>query len=356
MTAYLLMGLLLAMFATTIQGRQQPPALWFLMMVVLSIFVGLRHRVGMDWNNYLIMIQRAYSGDVWESLSVAEPAYAIMLWFSADLNFGIYGANLIGAVFLMLGVSRLAKSTPNPWMALMVALPFLLVVIGMSANRQAIAIGILLWLVAGWQRSSLIQRVAVILMAGLFHASAVFFLAFVALDLRVNFALKYLIAFALAIVSLYILQQSGSFETYQASYIESENAFASTGAMQHVMLNAGPALLLLTPRWVREQLFPFPLIRQMALVALMIIPLALILPTAAGRLTLYFFPVSIFGLSALPLLFRSSEERTFVSLLLSLFMVFVLWFWLSFANSSGAHLPYRNALFIPEWELVLCCR
>jgi hypothetical protein len=74
--------------------------------LVLVVFVGLRHKVGMDWNNYLLMIVKASDGSAMDSLRVAEPGYAILLWLSASANFGVYGANFVGAVVLLLGIFR----------------------------------------------------------------------------------------------------------------------------------------------------------------------------------------------------------------------------------------------------------
>lgn len=354
MTPYLVIMAAFALLAV-LAPRQKPDRLmWALAFVVLVVFVGLRHKVGMDWNNYLFMIARVRDVTLWEAFAFAEPGYATLLWLSERAGTGIYGINLVGAFIMMLGIFRFSYRTPLPWVALAASLPILVIVVGMSANRQAMAIGVLMWLVAGWQQASMKKRVALTLLASMFHFSAIFFLMFCVLGLKMKNSYKLVIASVMVLVMLVFLQLSGGADYYDAVYVsgQSEETFSS-GAIIHVLLNGLPALLVFLKRPLRAKLFPTTLMIQMACVALSLIPLALVFSAASGRMTLYLFPVSMYVFSALPSLMPNVIQRAVIRTVSAAVLSVILWYWLSYANSSAAHVPYNNALWMDARELHL---
>ena len=56
-----------AFMAISAPMRRVNNATWAAAFLVLLLFVGLRHHVGMDWNNYLIMIERVNRGTLAEA-------------------------------------------------------------------------------------------------------------------------------------------------------------------------------------------------------------------------------------------------------------------------------------------------
>jgi hypothetical protein len=238
--------------------------------------------------------------------------------------------------------------------ALATSLPFLVVVVGMSANRQAMAIGILLWLAAGWQESTLRRRVAITLLAAMFHFSAIFFLMFAVLGLKMKAVYKAALAMVMLAGMLVFLQVSGGAEYYGQLYVsgQSEEIY-SPGAIIHVLLNGLPACLVLMSRPYRQRLFPSTLLVQMAWVAMAMIPLALVFSVAAGRMTFYLIPVSMYVLSALPSMMANTIQRAVVRTVTASLLSGVLWFWLAYSNSSLAHIPYNNVAWMDVRELHL---
>jgi hypothetical protein len=354
MLPYLLLTTAIALVAILFPQRRPDPLAWGLAFVVLVLFVGLRHKVGMDWNNYLIMARYVDGHTLVDSLSVAEPAYAILLWISVKLGLGVYGANLVGALIFFAGLFRFARTTPLPWVALTVAMPILVVVVAMSANRQTISIGILLWLIARWESTSLLGRVAHVLAAAAFHLSAIFFLMFAALGLDMRRSYRVILGLVMAVSTFAFLQLSGGAEYYDSLYVSGQSALVnSSGATQHVLLNGLPAAMIIAGKTMRERLFPNVLLRQMALLALALVPAAYLYSVASGRMTLYLFPVSMYALSALPGVLDGAALRALARTALCVCMCAVLVFWLSFANSRNAHIPYSNALLVDpsRWHL-----
>lgn len=354
MTAYLIIMLLLVLPAILLPQRHPSRVAWAFAYLMLLVFVGLRHKVGMDWNNYLVMAEKVEGAPLLEALSVAEPGYAALLWLSVNAGVGVYGANLVTAAIMLAGIMKFCRKSHLPWLSLVCALPMLVFVVGMSANRQAAAIGVLMWLAASWDSVGLKKRIALTLLASAFHLSALFFLVFSALGLKMRPAYKLVLVTSLSAVGLFLLQVSGGAEYYDQAYItgQSELTF-SPGASQHALLNGVPALLLVFGGRFRGVLFPTPLLRHMAWMAMALIPISLFFSLAAGRMTLYLFPVSLWVFAALPGLFKDGSAKAILRALVSSVQVVVLWIWLNFANSAIAHIPYGNALAMHSWELHL---
>lgn len=352
MWPFLVFGGLYVAGATLGREGRPSPVPWLVMFVITVLFVGLRHHVGMDWNNYLRMIHSVGTArNFWDGLSFSEPLYGVLLAIGHWSGGGVYVVNLISTFAAMLGLFALARRTPAPWIALIAAMPMFIVVVAMSANRQALAAGLIMLLISRWERFGLLGRAICILVIAGFHASALVFLAFVAIDLRLPRVVKLVGMSLFSLLGIMILQQSGMFEYYNQSYGTGQTELTqSSGAIFHVMINAIPAsLYFLLPR-SREVLFPTSLLRNLAFAALLTVPLASIASVAAGRLTLYWFPVSMWVWAAFPSIV-GPKYRAVTRMLIALAMFAVMYAWLTLANSSFAHLPYNNALFMQPWEL-----
>lgn len=346
---------LMAVFAKVGRAHLVPLTVAF---CILWIFVGLRHHVGMDWNNYLIMIERANYGSLTDSFDAAEPGFALLLRLSGEMNWGVYGTYFIGTAVFLAGLFRYSSKTPEPWLALLTAMPYLVIVVAMAAARQTIAIGILLWLVADWNRSSLITRILFILFAAAFHTSAIVFLFLVVLDLKMPFIVKVISAALLAGLSLYVVNASGQADYYDRAYVSGQSEVTqSSGALIHVLLNGLPAAIAFgLGRERRDLLIPDQIHRNMALIAVVLIPMALVASTAASRLTLYLFPVSMYFFAALPGTIAATQNQIVIRALSAVLFIVLCAGWLSSGNSAKAYVNYQNMLFVNEYDLELCCR
>lgn len=357
MLPYLLVTAPVAVMAVVSPLYRRFPLIWGSAFLVLLIFVGLRHHVGMDWNNYLWMIRFANEGTFIEAFDYAEPGYAILLWVFGQAGLGIYGVYLVGTAIFLAGLFRYCKTTPSPWMALLVAMPFLVIVISMSAARQTVAIGVLLWLFADWSRASLTKRLAFVLLATSFHISAAGFLAFMVLDFRMPVWLKVIAVAFFGGVIVYILNVSGQADYYVSLYVSGQTqATQSAGAVFHVLLNAGPAMMcFLLGKRARAILMPERFHVQMAVLAIILLGIAFVASTAASRMSLYVFPVSMQFFSILPRLFHDAAPRFVLKAILGAFFLCFLAFWLATGNTATAWAHYQNALFLPYEQLELCC-
>lgn len=316
--------------------------------IVLVLAIGLRQKVGMDWNNYLAIHYRLGGFDLEQALISTEPGFSLLAWNSERFGFGVYGTNMIAALIFVSGLFSFARTTRNDWMALSVAIPYLVVVVAMSAVRQTIAIGILFFVFANWRQSGLGKRIAWIVLASTFHLSAIFALAFVILESNLTLLRKSIVVAIFSIVFIYILAATSQFSYYSELYISSSGGSGvveSSGALAHVLLIAFPGAIFLYFRKRWEYYFgENQMIFAMAVLSLVSIPGALFFSTAVDRMSLYLYALPLVVYANIPRLV-SGFQAIYLKIIIILGNFLLLYFWLEFANSAAAYLSYKNLIF-----------
>ena len=110
---------------------------------LLVMVVGFRHEVGADWSNYFKPLITALEQTWFEGIrSGGDPAYGLLTWIAANFGGGIYLVNLVCAIVFVAGLLVFARNTPQPWLAMCVAVPYLVIVVSMGYTRQSVAIGL----------------------------------------------------------------------------------------------------------------------------------------------------------------------------------------------------------------------
>ncbi len=323
------------------QGGQRPHGPWLMGMCALALLVGLRHEVGGDWFNYALHIETAQL-DPWAYAATwNDPAFAALTALGAIWG-GDYLVNAACAVVFSYGLTVFCRAQPHPWLALTVAVPYLVIVVAMGYTRQGVAIGLAMLGITALTRGRLWAFFWAITGAALFHKTAVVLFGLALFSgtgaLWVRFVVLPVLA---AIVFAGLLADSVS--SLYAGYVQA--AYESAGAAIRVAMNALPAavFLLLRKRFklnANEQRFW----TLLSLTALLTMPLLMVSPssTAVDRLALYWIPIQLFVWSRLPLaLARFPSEFRLLTACVILYSMAVLLVWLLFAHHAFAWLPYR---------------
>jgi len=321
--------------------------LFAFVFAVFVVAIGARENIGMDWNNYVAIHQKMRFYRFQEVLFGTEAAANSLFWISRKFFSGIYTTNFVAAVILVLGVLIFAARTSEPWLSVLAATPYVCIVIGMSATRQAMAIGVILTVFAFWHDFGLIRKGAMIFAASLFHTSAIFIGGFMVQDLPVHAAIRIAAGAAVAGAGVYVLSRtgiySGQLDFYAESYLSSEGQIVSPGALAHVALVALPAAVYF---YFRDRIFAVyersGFMDMSALICLALVPAAFVFSTAASRFSVYmqFFPMIFYPVLADVM--STENNKTAIRLsVIGLNFAFLL-AWLEFANNSFAYLPYRS--------------
>lgn len=324
--------------------RQRWDGFALLAATALALMVGFRQDVGGDWGAYLRQFEDVQGISLWEALSRPDPGYALINWLSAEAGFDIYGVNVFcGAVFAG-SLLHFCRTLPRPWLALTVAIPYLVIVVGMGYSRQGAALAfVMLGLVALKNRLP-VKFVFWVLVGATFHKTAVLILPIAAFAGSRNRIWRIvLVAVTMSLGYAVLLQDS--FDTLYANYVEAE--IQSEGAFVRLAMNAVPAAMLLF--WRKR--FQFSSEDEMALWRwFSIISLALLAglfftaaSTAIDRMALYMLPLQVVIFSHLPSVLggRKGRSSAFVSAAIVLYYSLVMFIWMNFANHSGYWLPYR---------------
>ncbi len=312
---------------------------WFVVGCVFAVMIGFRHEVGGDWANYLEHFDHAASLSFYEAAHMGDPGHYVVNWLVAQLGEDIYAVNFIYATLLMTGTVVFCRRQSNPWLALLAAVPYMLIVVGMGYTRQSVALGLaLLGLVAlGDGRVRLF--VVWVAIGALFHKSAVLLLPIAALASSHNRLLTGPLVLGATGLMYYLLLDESA-EALWINYVEAD--MQSEGGAIRVAMNAVPAALLVI---FRTRLVPDLQERKLwlwiAAFALACVPLVLVSSTAVDRVALYLIPLQLYVFSRLPRLASTTQTRTPLVVGIIGYYVAVQWVWLNFATHAQYWVPYR---------------
>jgi hypothetical protein len=317
--------------------------LLFLTATLVAVLIGLRYEVGGDWINYLDMFEQFRHTDLVEALVDSDPGFTIFNYLAHRFGVGIWFVNFSCAVLFSAGLLTFARAQPNPWLAFVVAVPYLIIVVAMGYTRQAVAIGILLAGLGAFQRDESIVRFAgYLFLAALFHKSAVIILPFAAMAVaKRNFITTGGILLLGAILATVFLR--GSVDKLMTNYVEA--GYSSQGAAVRIGMNLPPALLFL----VYKQRFVLSPIQarlwtylSWAALGSMASLLFVDSTTALDRLALYLIPLQLFVLTRMPYAFPvRGLPNGQVALMVIIYSAAVQFVWLNYAVNSEFWLPYR---------------
>ena len=331
--------------------RDRWPDAWRAMYVLLVLMIGLRHEVGGDWIQYLEMLDSYTDNTKAENFGFQDPAFILFNKLATWSGTGVYLLNLLSAIFFSWGLVVFCRAQPRPWLALVVAVPYLITVVAMGYTRQGVAIGIAMVAMVALGMGSTLRFIILIAFAALFHKSAIILvpMAILASSKRRVITLVWVSVTGLIFFAL-LLQESVSFLIY--GYIESQ--YQSSGAAIRIAMNALPAALFLIFR-KRFQLSAeqCSFWTWMAWSALLFIALLIVSPssTAVDRVALYWIPLQLFVLSRLPnaLGQREGKNAVWVYAVVT-YSAAVHFVWLVYADTAFAWLPYQFYPWVWFWQ------
>ena len=307
------------------------------------IFVGLRDHVGTDWGNYVGYYYKNLYMSFGEALLSYEPGFALLNWFVSRFGWGIYGLNFFAALVFNIGLFSYAGKCVNPWLAVASVTPFLVIVIAMSACRQAMAIGVFLFMLAHWEKLGVASKVALVLLASSFHTSAIVLMFFVVYDLKLASVVRYPLLAAIAVMALIYLPQTEVFGYVQEEYLIGE--VHSPGALIHMSLNAFPGILYFVFRdRFRHVAGASRVFEVLCFLSVVSLPAILLSSTIVDRLALYFSAVQMTVLAALPSIGGYRSRFMLIKLAILVYISLILLIWLSYSNHAVGHIPYANLL------------
>lgn len=355
MLPYWLMFLLPALpaLATGPQGRMRRPSggrvrlewSWILVLLGLTVVIGFRYEVGGDWFNYFRYIETAERLALAEAFAREDPGYWLLNLISVQLGWGITGVNVLSGFIFSAGLVLFCRNCPRPWLALTVAMPYLVIVVGMGYARQAVALGLCLIAFLALERRRYLKFLIWVLLAATFHKSAALLIPLAGVTATRN---RWIIAglSVLLLLGAYYTLILDSVDRLLTQYVDAE--LQSYGAKVRLFMNAVPgALFLMYRNRIRFSEEQYKLWRNFSIISIFMLLALYVTPysTALDRMALYILPLQMIVFSRLPdLVCRSGQMKAAVGLGIISYYALVLFVWLNFAVHAFAWVPYRMAL------------
>lgn len=306
--------------------------------LLIALMIGFRYEVGGDWDSYERMFSLAGYADFGRVLAMGDPGYQALNWLVQQLGGAIWLVNLIGGLIFCWGLLSFATAQRYPWLAVVVAIPYLVIVVGMGYSRQAIAIGVLMAGLAAHLRGGSTLRFALyVVIAAVFHKTAVVAFPLVALATQRTKFLNLLVAIAGGVL-LYDVFLSQSVDVFVRNYLD--RSYSAEGAAIRVAMSAIPAVMFIaTPKRFGFSETERLIWRNFSLAALALVVLLLVLPSSAAvdRIALYVIPLQLAVLSRVP---DAYLARYFGIALVLLYSFAIQYTWLNFATHARFWIPY----------------
>jgi hypothetical protein len=328
-------------------------AVWGITFLALLFLLGFRHEVGGDWIQYLKMFEEVQYQNEFDTTIIdrllGDPGYQILMHLSLKLETGIYGVNLLCALIFLSGLFFFASQLPKPMLAIAIAFPYLIVIVGMGYTRQSAAIGLVMSALVYFARKENSKFIILVLMAALFHKSAVILigLLFFAWPKFSFFRLLMILMFSLLTGAIFIAE---TIESMFQHYVLEE--YNSDGAGIRLLMNALCSLALL----IRLDQFNFSdgakaLISMLAKVSIFMFLLFLFFgigEVVLDRLSLYLIPIQLIFFAGLSKSLNLPRTQILiVDCLILLLYAIIFYVWLNFASHAPFWLPYNNLISEP---------
>lgn len=315
--------------------------------IATTLFIGLRYEVGGDWVSYEEAYYQAQLLGLRSIVEYKDIAYGLIMYMSSEVSGGTLAVNLICGFITVSGLLIFAIRQPNPYLCVLVAIPYFIIVIGMGYTRQAAAISITLLALANPVRGKVNRQIIIIAIAALFHKSAVIMLPIIFYPYMKNNKLYALLGLFATFI-LYLLFIRGSTDALVQSYVDAD--YQSSGAATRATMNIIPALILLAYRKrFFNSIFEADIWKAISILSVVALPLTLLVSftTAIDRVGLFLIPIQLLTFSRAPYVFAKSK-RANPQILLSviLYSAVVQLVWLKFASHAESWVPYKAYGFI----------
>ncbi|NNH79046.1 EpsG family protein [Acinetobacter sp. ANC 5380] len=311
----------------------------------LFIFIGFRYKVGADWYNYLFFYELNKDTDLKSIILGSDPAYNILSYMGRVFGYqDTFFVNAICGFLVLFFLLKSALKLEKYWLVLLVYFPYHLLVVSMNYNRQAVAISISLWAFCRLLESRFIQFTFLIILAALFHKTAIALLMFLPILTFTKFQKSKVLNVFYIGVSLILLSIIISYSSLQETniYLIGNEKINSKGFFIRWTYHLIPLFLFYKYHYFFKKQNYYPMIRYFCILVLFMLPLGIGFSTLADRFNLYLI---FFDLFVICTIFSYLSRTNKIFLLMALISFYTMQMYLWFFHgvwSVKSWIPYQN--------------
>ena len=314
---------------------------------IYTLFLGLRYRVGGDWEPYLEMIdniEQSYS----QLLFKPEPLYFSLAKFFKNYDGAIYYVNTVCAAIFIFSLVYFLNTLPRPFLGLSIAFPYLIVVIGGGFTRQSVAVGLSFLVINFLRKKKIILSAFSAVLALGFHMSGIFIIIYYIPFIYRVIKNPFYLSTVLTLTGLFIIFLTNfTAEYYYQIYLATE--YSSKGFYVRSFLYCFYALIfLIYKKKFTTNDIESGILQSISYFAFLTLIIGIISPgntAILDRFSFFLFPLLLIIGTNLPSLKIKKFPKLGTIILIHLNSLIVLITWLNFSPFSPFWLPYRNILF-----------
>ncbi|HAV2934850.1 EpsG family protein [Acinetobacter baumannii] len=347
MAFYYTVWFLISIFSMFSSPKPEAKVLYIVFLAFLCLMTGLRYEVGGDWENYLNIYDYFKGVNIIEALTITEPAYGLLNYIGQLLDFKtIIFVNAICSIFFYSFFYKFSKKIENYWIPILVAFPYLILVVSMGYTRQSVAIAFVSFAILYGLERDIRKFYIFSFLAILFHKSAIIVFMFLPLLLNLKYFNSTLFFSFYSLFSFLTMSGLVYYSSLSGDniYTNQNSEVSSAGAIFRVVVHfLALFFYLLYRKKIVNSFNNYRIFDYMSLLIIFVFLLAIPFSTLADRFNLYLI---IFDILVFSYLFSniSVNSRKIMVLTVIFFNSLMLYIWLNFGAWSHAWLPYQNYL------------
>lgn len=320
---------------------------YFFTLFFLTIFVGFRYEIGVDWNTYLTFYDTLKLYSFEDAIFYTDPIFGALNYWGNKLGFkDTLFVNLSCSIILFYFFYKFSKNFKYKYVPILVSYTYFIVVVSMNYVRQSVAVSISLLAIYYALQGKKYKFIFLIMLAALFHKSAVVLLVFFPLCFLSKLELSKFISFIYVIISIIFITVVLYLSGLQGGniYTDSDSGVSSSGTLFRLGSHLIPIILYLNNRYKFKYYLNNNIIMLDYFVILIFycIFLSFFYSTLADRFNLYlfFFDVYIYSFLCDKINLKNRISLLLVIFVFSSFNFFV---WFNFGTyASKGWIPYQN--------------
>jgi len=314
--------------------------LWILVIIFGTLFIGLRFEVGGDWLNYVHSYDQlsVIPFAEWLNVSRFDPGYLAIVLICSVFDTGVMGVNIFCGLIVMNCLVFFARQQPLPWITIVAAIPFFIIGVSMGTVRQGLALSIIL-VALTYVDKNIFRYCMWILLAMLFHKSAVVMLGLAFFKIRNKHALFVLIS--LIVILGVIGSQLDSVKILILAYVLDPD-YQSDGALIRVLVSMLPFIgSLFFYKKISAEYPDYWAYFLIGVATFILVYMSFSFSTLVDRIAYYTIPLQ---LALWPRIIAVQDQplmRSYFKISFICGYFLMLYVWLAYANHSWAWLPYQ---------------
>jgi hypothetical protein len=317
-------------------------------ILFLSLFIGLRDDIGGDsirYNEYYELVKSGVEKFIDGSESKQKPLFYLINKYASFFDFGYILVNFFSALVFSISLISFCIFSGNLFLGLTIAMPILIVIIGMGYITQSIAIAFLMLAYLQFIKQRKVLFLILTATGALFHPSVIIFAPIIFMNF---FDKNYFRKFITLVITIIIILTIFRFYFWEmfSNYVLDD--LSSTGAIYRMLLNFISVVIFLI--FINKKkldnnykfLFYFFCISSLILIIFVGASFA---TTAFDRIGLYLYPIQILIINRFLNINYSVDSRKVVSFIFFIIYFFFMYIWFNYSDFSSDWVPYKNILF-----------